>query len=193
MSFDLFGEYSEDELLITDITFMGFNQRAWDYSRGARTERRYECTQAPHPLKIRDHYNYTYTNSNRDIATVERFIEWYDMDETVGLSKEIIKEFTVKGLAQLNQEVRNGRIVDLFSNASQLPGGQAIVDSLYAWYEHDILEYIDRGTLAFENSLKNETDVARLGLLNTQIAEFGNLTVMQLLRFQLVGDYFTWP
>lgn len=193
MSFDLFSEYSEQELLITDITFLGFDQKAWDYSRGARTERIYRCVQEPHPVKIRDYYTYTYANGNRDIATVQRFIQWYEMDETVALTKEIVKEFTVKGLAQLNQEIRNGRIVDLFANAGQLPGGQVIVDSLYAWYEHDILEYIDRGTLAFENALKTENDPARLGVLNTTIAQFGGLSVLQLLRFQLVGDYNVWP
>ena len=192
MSFDLFNEYSDDELLITDITFMGFNQKAWDYSRGARTERRYECVEEPGVLKIRDYYNYTMTNGNRDIATVERFIEWYDMDDTVGLTKKIIKEFTVKGLAELNQTIRNGRILDLFSNASSLPGGQSIVDALYAWYEHDIIEYIDRGTMAFETALKDEADEARLAVLNTAIPEFGGATVMQLLAFQLVGS-FVWP
>lgn len=192
MSFDLFGEFSEQELLITNITFMGFNQRAWDYSRGARTERRYECVDEPGVLKIRDYYDYTYDSGNREITEVRRHIEWYDLNGGVGLTKEITKEFTVKGLAELNQEVRNGRILDLFSNAAQLPGGQAIVDALYAWYEHDILEYIDRGTLAFENALKNEADPSRTAILDMAIPEFQGATVEQLLAFQLVGNY-AWP
>lgn len=192
MSFDLFGEYSKDELLITNITFLGFNQKAWGYSRGARTERRYECTEPPHDLKIRDYYDYTYDEGNRSITAVQRHIAWYNLTGGVELTKEITKEFTVKGLAELNQEIRNGRILDLFSNAAALPGGQAIVDALYLWYEHEILEYVDRGTIAFETALIDETDSAKTAVLNTAIPEFQGATVEQLLAFQLVGNY-AWP
>lgn len=189
MSFDLLGEYAESELLITDITFLGFTQKAWDYSRGARTERKYFCMDEPAVLKIRDFYTYTYTNGNRDIATVDRAIEWYGMDDLIFLTKNIHKEFTAKSLGELNQEIRKGRMTDLRENAKAVTGGQGLIDSIYSWYGVEIAEYENIGSLAFENALKNETDPVRLGTLNFAIAEFGGATIMQLLAFQLVGAY----
>lgn len=191
-SFDLFGEFSEDELLLMNIQHLGFRQRAWDYSRGARTERLYECIDEPGTVKIRDYFVYTYDAGNRDILTVERHIEWYDMDDTVRLEKEVMKEFTAKSLGQLNKEIRDGRLKDLTENAKAVAGGQAIVDAIYAWYGEMIYDYIDRGTLDFENALKAEADAGRLAVLNAAIPEFGGLSVMQLLSFQLIGEY-TWP
>jgi hypothetical protein len=188
-SFDLFGEYSEDELFNLNIQHLGFRQRAWDYSRGARTERRYECITEPGTLKIRDYFTYTYDADNRNVETVRRHIEWYKMDGTVGLTKEIVKEFTPKSLGQLNKEIRDGRLKDLTENAKAVTGGDAIVDAIYSWYGGMIYDYIDRGTLDFENALRNETDPTRLGLLNQAVPEFGGLSVMQLLSFQLIGEY----
>lgn len=189
MGFKLFDEYSDDELLITDITFLGFAQKAWDYSRGARTERKYFCIDEPTKLKIKDHYTYTMGNGNRDIETVERQITWYKDDETIGLTKDISKEFTAKSLGELNQIVRKGRLTDLRENAKAVSGGQGLIDSLYSWYGTEIAEYENIGSLAFENALKNETDQTRLGTLNYQITEFGGATILQLLAFQLVGAY----
>jgi hypothetical protein len=189
MGFKLFDEYSEDELLITDITFLGFNQKAWDYSRGARTDRKYMCIEEPEKLKIKDHYNYTMGNGNRDLATVARQITWYKDDGSVGLTKDISKEFTPKSLGELNQIVRKGRMTDLRENAKAVPGGQGLIDSIYSWYGTEITDYENIGSLSLEDALINEDDEVRLGTLNYQIAEFGNLTIMQLLAFQLIGAY----
>jgi hypothetical protein len=189
MGFKLFEEFSDDELLLLDITFIGFTQKAWDYSRGARTERNYMCIEEPTQLKIKDHYDYTMTNGNRDIATVARQITWYKDDNTVGLTKDISKEFTPKSLGELNQTVRKGRMTDLRENAKAVTGGQGLIDSIYSWYGTEISEYENIGSLAFENALINETDPIRLGTLNFAITEFGGATIMQLLAFQLIGAY----
>jgi hypothetical protein len=192
MSIKLFEEFSDDELLLLNITFMNFHQHAWDYSRGARTERKYMDMVDQMKLKVRDFYTYTYTNGNRDIGSLQRFIEWYKDDDTVGLSKSINKEFTAKSLGELNQEIRKGRMTDLRENAKAVTGGQGLIDSIYNWYGTEIMTYEDLGSLAFENALINESDPVRLGTLNFQIVEFGNLTIMQLLSFQLIGAY-SWP
>lgn len=189
-------EYSENELLLTNITFLGLKQKAWDYSRGARTERQYLCQMVdendPTALRIKDYYNYTFTNGMRQIETVERHINWYDIDgSTIIATKNVTKQFTPKSLGELNQKVRNGRITDLTANAMALASGQAMLDSLYSWYGDLISDYIDRGSIDFENAVKNETDPARRGLLDTSVPEFGGLTIAQMLSFQLVGGY-TW-
>ncbi len=189
MSFKLFEEFSEDELLLTDITFMGFTQNAWDYSRGARTERNYYCVAAPTKLKIKDHYEYAYDADNRSIVSISRQITWYKDDDTIGLTKDISKQFTAKSLGELNQTVRKGRMTDLRENAKGVSGGQGLIDSLYSWYGAEITEYEDIGSLSFENALKNETDPTRLATLNFSIVEFGGATILQLLAFQLVGAY----
>jgi len=188
MALKIFEEFGTDELLLIDITFLPLKQAAWDYSRGARTERKY-CDTDIDKLRIRDVYNYTMSNGNRDVATIQRQMEWYKEDNTIGLIKDVSKEFTTKSLGELNQEIRNGRMTDLTSNASMIAGGDDLVATLYSWYGPEITEYIDRGTLSFETSLKTEIDPARLGLLNTSLAEFGGATIMMLLSFQLIGSY----
>jgi len=192
MAIDLFDEYSENELRLQDIQHYGLNQLAWDYSRGARTERLYVDLDNADKIRIKDSYIYTMSNGDRDIATVSRKIEWFKQDDTVGLEKNLIKQYTVKSLGQLNRDIRIGRLTDLRENAKGLPGGQLIVDSLYSWYGDEMFEYEDIGSLAFEDALKAEADVSRLGLLNTSIPEFGGATIMQLLSFQLIGSY-SWP
>lgn len=170
----------------TDFTLLSLDQSAWEYSRGARIYREYKHND---DLVVRDSYNYTMDAGNRNVAGLTRLAEWYTEDGSVGLSKTMNSTLTVKSLGELNQTIRNGRITDLFANAAALPGGQAMVDSIYSWYGDDIISYIDRGTLDFENDLKNESVQARLDLLNTQIAQFGNATIKQLLSFQLIGDF----
>jgi len=189
MPLKLFDEHSEDELLLQDIQHYGLVQKAWDYSRGARTERLYVDNDNETKVRIKDSYTYTYSNGNRDIATIQRKIEWFKDDDTVGLTKNLLKEHTVKSLGQLNRDIRIGRLTDLRENAKALEGGQTIVDSLYAWYGTEMFEYEDIGSLAFEDALKAEADATRLGLLNTSIPEFGGLTIMQLLSWQLIGSY----
>lgn len=186
--------FSESELLLTNITFLGLKQEAWDYSRGARTERLYKCDGITDgtELRIKDYYNYTFTDGMRDVATVERHVNWYDVDGvTVIATKNVTKEFTPKSLGELNQKIRNGRITDLTSNALQLPSGAVMVDSLYAWYGALISDYIDRGSKDFENAVRDESDPGRRGLLDTSVPEFGGLTIAQMLSYQLVGGY-TW-
>ena len=191
---DLLDQYSEGELLITDITFLPLIQKAWEYSRGARTFRNYNAKNISDgtELRIKDEYNYTFENGMRDITGVQRHLYWYANDgSTVILTKDITKEFTAKSLGELNQEIRNGRITDLIENAKALPSGQVIVDSLYDWYGIQISEYIDRGTTAFEVAVRDEADVSRRALLDTSVPEFGGLTVSAIISFQLVGGY-TW-
>lgn len=191
---DLLQEYSESELILTNITFLGLKQCAWEYTRGARTERLYLCPGITDgtELRIKDYYEYTFTDGMREIATVDRHINWYGVDgSTIIATKDVTKEFTPKSLGELNQKIRNGRITDLTANAMALPSGQAMIDSLYSWYGDLISDYIDRGSKDFENTVRDETDPARRGLLDTSVPEFGGLTIHQMLSFQLVGGY-TW-
>lgn len=174
------------EIEMIDITLLGLHQAAWDYSRGARTVREYDHSS----VMFVDHvYTYTMDAGNRNISTLSSTINWYSNDGTIGLSKTIQKEMTIKALGQLNQEIRKGRMTDLRENAKAVAGGQALIDALYGWYGTEIYSYEEIGSLDFENALKDEADPVRLGTLNTSIPEFGGLGVMQLLSFQLIGAY----
>ncbi|MCP3684541.1 MAG: hypothetical protein GY861_17890 [bacterium] len=194
---DLLDIFSENELKTTNVKnlkWFGIHPTAWDYSRGAKTVRRYIDSTIPEDgseLRVAVEYSYVMDEGNRNIIDPIRTIKFYESDGlTVFMEQEISKPMTVKSLGELNQEVRAGRITDLVKNAEQLPSGQTIVDSLYEWYGTEIDDYVGvHGSLSFENALKAEADVARLAMLDTQIVEFGGVSVMQLLAFQLVGNY----
>lgn len=179
-----------EEIKTIDVTLLSLTQEAWDYSRGARTTRFYK--NQSDELVVCHKYEYTMVNDNRDIGAVTHKFQWHQNDNAVGLEKVINKIMTTKSLGQLNQEVRKGRMTDLRENA-KLIGRDDITDNLYSWYKDEIYDYEEINSLDFENALKTEADSGRLAVLNESIAQFGGLTVMQLLRWQLVGDYFTWP
>lgn len=177
---------SDNEVLSTDITLLGMDQSPWDYSRGARTIREYKVNNV---LYASQSYSYVMANGNRDIGTISYTFHWMLPDQTEGLAKATTKTMTVKSLGELNQEIRRGRMTDLRENAKAVAGGQGLIDSIYSWYGTEISDYENIGSLDFENALINEADAARLGTLNFAIAEFGGLTIMQLLAFQLIGAY----
>lgn len=181
-------QHSEQVIKQTDVTLLGMDQEAWDYSRGARTTRDYKINAV---LAVQHVYTYTMTNGNRDISTVTHTFNWYQKDGSIGLSKVTNKQMTAKALGELNREVRIGRMTDLRENA-KLIGKQYITDDLYSWYGAEISSYEEIGSLDFENAVKNETDPTRTARLTEVIPEFGGLTVEQLLIWQFIGAY-SWP
>ncbi len=174
-----------DVIKRTDVTLLGLDQVAWDYSRGARTTRDYNNGT---DLVVQHVYTYTMTNGNRDVASVTHTFDWYRNDGTVGLTKITNKQMTAKSLGELNREIRIGRMTDLRENA-KLIGRQDIIDNLYSYYEAEIESYESIGSLDFENAVKNETDPTRRAVLDESIPQFGNLTVEQLLIWQFIGAY----
>lgn len=202
---DIFEEYSESELLLTDIQFLGLNQGAWEFNRGARTTRDY--TDDSDNLLVRDSFSYTLTNSDRDVATLTRQIEWFNSSGTAEITKDTTPTISQKQLKAVNREIRQGRLDYLESAAENLRTiaetlsdplkSQYIsiadsIDALFVHYGSEVTHYIQRGTLEFENAVNGETDATILAVLalpsRPADAEFPvGLTVKQSILYQLTG------
>lgn len=202
---DLFDQWSEDELFIIDIAHLGLEIEAWDYKRGAKTERLYKDAEGN--VKVKIFYTYTFEDSNRKAVPTLRTIEWYDVDDTVKLSKSKNLIYSTKSLKSVQREIRQGRIDHLEGSAEELrtladllPEPQKSqyitvadnIDFLFTHYEHAIQEYIKRGTMEFENAINSETDPTLLSIFDIPVypadSEFPNgLTVKESLLYQLNG------
>lgn len=194
-------EFGRDELKTMDVKHLvwwNIHPLVWDWSRGAKTIRYYTVggTEVVTDRRVKVEWSYTMDANNREVIAASRTIDFYENDGVTSfLNAAIPKPQNSKSLGELNQDIRKGRITDLVENAKVVPGGQGLVDALYAWYGAELADYIGPdggGVSSLETALVNETDPVRLGTLGTGIPEFGGLTVMQLLSFQLVGAY-TWP
>lgn len=183
---DIIGDLDDEEIKRTNVTLLDLEQEAWDYSRGARTERLYKNSSGD--LVVKHFYSYTMANGNRDLGSVTHTFEWYKNDNTVGLSKVINKIMTVKSLGELNRIIRIGRMTDLRENARAI-GRADIVDNIYSFYGQEIKDYEDYGSMSFETAVINEINGSRRAVLDESIPQFGSLTVEQLIAWQLVGAY----
>jgi len=206
---DLFEDFSEQELLVTNVQFLGLVQGAWDFSRGARTERLYTCPTRPEFVHVRDFYEYTMEDGGRSIASYSRKLQWFKEDETVGLEKDITPVLNIKNKKQLNRDIRQGRIDYMVAAAEELSALAAFVPEPYATdfaratdsvdlilkqYESEIVHYIDNGTREFEDAINNESNPVLLEVLDLGVrppdALFpSGLTMKQSILHQLTGVY----
>jgi len=202
---DLFNEYSEQELLVTDIQFLGLTQHPWEYIRGAKTDRLYYCEDGN--VLVKHSYTYTMVNDNRDMKDIHVKIEWFDENGVNKLTKEFDKMLNNKRRKELNREIRQGRIDHMESEAEALrelaqtlPEPQKTeyttvadnIDFIFETYEVEIDHYIKRGTMDFENAVKSESDPNILNILNLQALQpqpnFPNgMTVKESIIYQLTG------
>ena len=207
---NLFETWGEDELLVTNVTFLGLDQGPWILNRGQRQYRRYE---SEGQLRVKDSYIYTMDSENRRVEGMSRRLEWYESDSTtVGLFKDINISTTPESLKKLNREIRQNRMDFLESGAENLrtiadslPDSEPYttqaaqlnqvansIDLLFSHYAIEIAEYIQRGTSAFENAINNETNATILTILAIPVREpdtyFPNgLTVKQSIIYQING------
>lgn len=203
---DLFDTYGEDELLILDIQHLGLTQNPWDYRRGAKTERIYNCVTDGN-ICVKHLFTYTFSNGERDIQDIHVKIEWYDASEQVKLTKEYDKLMSAKQRKQINREIRQGRLDHLEGEAENLRTLALGVpepfktqyntvadnlDFLFSHYQTEVNSYIQRGTMDFENAVNNETDPTILAILAIPALppqpEFPNgMTVKESIIYQLTG------
>ena len=204
---NLLDTYSPEELLVTDIQFLGLTKRPWEFSRGARTQRLYEYPNGD--VAVRDSYSYVYDETNREIISVTRLLEWFDSDQNKFLEKDISPDYNIKGLRTINREIRQGRIdymeaagLELSLLAPTLPEpfqtqflrASYSVDIIMKQYEVEINHYIARGTLEFENIINNETNPIMVEILDLMVrppdAQFyAGLNIRQTIIHQLTGEY----
>jgi len=200
---NLLDEFDLTELKKTDVKSLrwwNIYPRSWDWSRGAKTIRYYSVagSESADQRRVKIEWQYVMDAGNRKIITPSRTITFYDVDgSTPILMGDISKPYNPKEIGELNRDVRIGRLTDLRENAEALPtdpdngipSGQDIIDMIYSWYNDAIIRYEDRGSLEFEDALRNESDPTRLAVLNAPISAFGGLTIMQLLAYQMTGNY----
>ena len=182
MSQDLFENFSTQELLITDIQFLGLKKKAWEFSRGARTIRNYLYDNDV--VAITDSYEYVMSNDNREILQVIRIVRWFDIEGNEQLMKDISPEYNIKGLQSLNREIRQGRIDYLESAGIQLADLAPYMPSPYAesfvkasnavpvitkYYQNEMDAYVAHGTLDFERLLLEESNPIIMDLLETLV------------------------
>lgn len=202
---NLFEEYSEKELLVTDIQFLGLKKNSWEFSRGARTERKYLYEN--NTLAIKDYYEYTMDSQNEKVVSFVRKIEWYDDQGSLIIKKDISPHLNVKSLKALNREIRQGRIDYLEAAAKELSQYAPFVpepystdfievsnsiDILFSKYETEINHYITRGTDEFEKIINEEDNPIMLSILsrNTYIPDAIfpiGLTLKKALIYQIKG------
>jgi len=205
----LFEKYHIDELKRMPIKLLAsaesLTRGPWSVVRGAKKERCYK-DQNGNAL-IRVYYVYAYENGLRDIKSFQEFIEFSKTSGGVFLAIEVPNSNNSKTINDLNRTVRQGR-VDYLETTAKALGELAPnesepwktnyetvsnnIDTLFNYYQSEIDEYISRGTMLLETSIKNESDQSILNLLNTDArkpdGEFPNgLTVKESILYQLEG------
>lgn len=207
---NLLEEYSEDELLLINVTFLGLDQGPWILNRGQRLYREYTYKGA---LNVKDSYIYEMDEDNKNVESMSRQLEWYDIEQEVGLTKSIPISTTAESLKKLNREIRQNRMDFLEANAEKLrdiadslPKVEpyatkaakllkvaASIDLLFKHYSTEVAEYIQRGTSSFEDAINSETNTDILTILAIPVREpddlhFPNgLTVKQSIQYQIDG------
>lgn len=204
---DLFEKYTEEELRLVNVDFLELNKKPWEFSRGAKTQRRYEYPNGK--LAVRVYYEYGNNPDSRSIGQPTRAIEFYDSTETIRLTYDITKELNIKQLGNLNREIRQGRMdymetagVQLAELAPFVPEpyktdfveASHCVEVINKYYYTQIDSYIKHGDLSFEQAIINETNVKILQILNLGVrppdALFPQgLTIKQTILHQLTGEY----
>ena len=206
---DLFKEYSKDELLRTNIQFLGLVQHAWEFSRGARTQRIYTCADANNAMCVRDFYDYVMVNGDRDIESYTRKLQWFDSNGEVQLERDITPVLNIKNKKKLNRDIRQGRLDYMIAAAEELVEAAPLVPEPYATdfakakysidliinqYETEITHYINTGTREWEEIIKNESNPIMLEVLSLKVRIPDELfpqglTIKQTILHQLTGEY----
>lgn len=207
---DLINEYDDSELKSRTIkTFVaeGAVREPWGFSRGAKTERFYKTEGK---ILIRVYYSYNYKNGFRDVADLDQYIQYYDSNETVFLTIDLNKQLSIKGLAALNREIRQGRIDYMVEAGKELAQVALIVPEPYAtaftnaaaavplileYYHNEIADYIAIPENSdFEDAVNGESNQDILDLFTLMVrppdADFTEgLTMKESILHQLTGVY----
>ncbi len=204
---DLFDEYGEDELLLIPAKNLGLKRKAWTFTRGMLLKR--EFLDENDELRISAEITYTLEDGNRTAYPHSRTLKWYRTDGTVGLEKTDYFEYSTKDLKYEKRKVRQGRIdymegaaEDLENLSESMPEpyktsflvASQSIDTILDHYEVEINHYISRGTLEFENAVRNETDPTILSVLDLVVRPpdevfSAGLTIKQTILHQLTGEY----
>jgi hypothetical protein len=187
--------YSLEDVPNINVILIGLKQKAWEFIKGKRYIREYLDENDEKIVQFRYVYeleqiddgngNITITNK---VIGFDILIEYYKLDGSVGLTKTLEKELSRKYMTEFNRIVRQNQIDYLMGagngfredaenypepQKSQLIQFANLVDAMWLRYETEILEYINTGNIALENTINNESDPVFLSGLNQIDPETG--------------------
>ena len=197
-------KFQDDDTTSIDFSLLGLNATPWEFSRGARTVRKY--TDDNGDLVVSDNYTYT-MDDGRTVSAITRNIEWFNGDGSVGKTKNVTSAISRKKLKELNRLFRQGRMDYLEASAEEFRDVADLspepyktqynqiadsIDVLFDHYADVVLKYISRGTMEFEDAVENETDPTILAIHAIPTAppstQFpSGLTVRTSILYQLRG------
>ena len=194
MNFNIFEEFSEDELKLLNynFAFLELLQKETEYklTRGARQSRSWHYIEdnGSQTEVIREFYEYEwkqeFDGKQRYITKVTKKVRFYDGEGNIGLERVIKVRSDAFYLEGLNRDIRQNRVDYMKAWAkiieSQLPymptsptniqahytAVLSAINNIIQHYSVIRLEYIEDGSMKLELALVNEVDVA----LNADLA-----------------------
>lgn len=196
-SYRIFGHLIEkhpfaEEIAHTDIGLLDLIKKSWVYDRGKKATRDYLDSDDNLVCQLR--YTYTDDGSNH-ITDISKFIDFYLIDGTVGMTKDISQEYTPRELKKLNREIRHNQIDYLEAEGEENPDVEPILSAIFDHYEDNVDSYILRNGTSFADSIRVETDPtisAYLSIIVETAAERDDdmdLTIKGGILYQIAGVY----
>ncbi len=181
-----------------NIKLLDLQEKPWVYLKGKKQTRDY-CYQGELIAQVK----YNYQAKAGVITSWQKSIIWYkitaDNSPVVGITKTIEKDLTKKKVIAINRAVRQNQIDYLTGSGDGLredaqqeaaPIKTAYlkfadsVDALFVRYQHEIREYIDRGTATLYTTIQNEATTPFSQILDTNHHKLG-ISIRQIILYQL--------
>lgn len=184
---------AEPEFLANvEIGILGLTKKPWLYERGKKTTRDYLDSDDNLVCQIRCEY---IEDDLGHITNVNKFIDFYTNEGTVGMTKDVSKEYTSRELKKLNREVRQNQIDHLEAVGEEAPAVAPILNAIFDHYESDVDSYILRNGTGFEDAIRDEANPTITAYLNIVVepAEVReddiDLTIRGGILYQITGEY----
>lgn len=177
--------YSLEDVAQTNVTLIGMQQENWSIVKGRRTTRDYLNDDDEVVVRFVCDYG---EDSNGNIVTLDRKIEYITIDDEVGLEKTILKTLSDTYMITLNREIRQNQIDNLRGRGAALRAtGEALgepyltqystvadnVDFLWTHYKNQIEDYVQTGSTAFKSAVEDETDANITAILDIVASQEG--------------------
>ena len=190
-------KYHLNDVANIDVTTQELTQKAWKLIKGKRHVREYY--DELNNLVVRFRCEYTLETNSNKITDVQTYIEFFDFEGNIGLTKKLEKELSRKYLTELNRTVRQNQIDYLVGAGngfredaesypepikSQLISFADLVDAMWVRYDSEINKYIGVGDTSLATVVINESTEPFLTGMNSIDPETG-LTMRQTILNQI--------
>jgi len=190
-------KYHLNDVANIDVTTQELTQKAWKLIKGKRHVREYY--DELNNLVVRFRCEYTLETNSNKITDVQTYIEFFDFEGNIGLTKKLEKELSRKYLTELNRTVRQNQIDYLVGAGngfredaesypepikSQLISFADLVDAMWVRYDSEINKYVGVGDTSLITVVTNESTEPFLTGMNSIDPETG-LTMRQTILNQI--------